>query len=79
MLMIFIRHYPTYEFLSVIFNIDVSNVKRWIEASHKALGNVLVKKKLCPLDSTESKEVARERLIPFRFSLLGDGCPFSCT
>ena len=49
MLLIFIRHYPTFEFLSVIFDIDVSNVKRWIEASYKVLGGVLVKKSFAHL------------------------------
>lgn len=49
MLLIFIRHYPTFEFLSVIFDLDVSNVKRWIDDSHDVLGDVLVKKNFAHL------------------------------
>lgn len=62
MLMIFVRHYPTYEFLSLIFNIDVSNVKRWIEDSHEALGNVLVKKNFARLIRVNQKKLQESDL-----------------
>lgn len=62
MVMIFIRHYPTYEFLSVIFNIDVSNVKRWIEDSYKALGTVLVKKNFAHLIVLNQKKLQESDL-----------------
>ncbi len=62
MVLIFIRHYPTYEFLSVIFNIDVSNVKRWIESSYMALGNVLIKKNFAHLIVMDQKKLQESDL-----------------
>ena len=46
MLMIFLRHYTTFELLSLMFSLDTSNVKRWIDSSFEALGEILVKKTL---------------------------------
>lgn len=49
MLLIFIRQYPTFDFLSLMFEIDTANVKRWVDDSYKALGEVLVKKNFAHL------------------------------
>jgi len=62
MLLIFIRHYPTYEFLSVVFDLDVSNIKRWTEASYKALGEVLVKKNFAHLIAPNPKMLQEKDL-----------------
>ncbi len=62
MLMMFIRHYPTYEFLSVVFDIDVANVKRWIEASYASLGDVLVKKNFANLIVLKKEMLQKSRL-----------------
>lgn len=62
MLMIFIRHYPTYELLSVIFDIDTSNVKRWIDDSHMVLGNILVKKNFAHLISLNQERLSKSAL-----------------
>lgn len=62
MLMIFIRHYPTFELLSVIFNIDVSNVKRWIDDSHLVLGDILVKKNFAHLISLNQARLSKSAL-----------------
>lgn len=62
LLLIFIRHYLTFELLSVIFNINVSNVKRWIDHSHGVLGNVLVKKNFSQLISLNQKKMQQSAL-----------------
>lgn len=46
MVLIFYRQYPTLEFLSFIFDIDKSNVKRWIDAAGAMIKDILVKKNL---------------------------------
>lgn len=44
MLMLHYRHYPTIELLALLFEIDTSNAKRWIDDSQIALHTVLRKK-----------------------------------
>ena len=44
MLMIFYRHYPTFELLAFMFELNVSNVKRWIVRCELTLKSVLAKK-----------------------------------
>lgn len=62
MLMIFIRHYPTYDLLSVIFDIDTSNVKRWIDDSHMVLGDILVKKNFAHLILLNQERLSKSAL-----------------
>lgn len=44
LVMMFFRHYPTYELLAVLFELNASNVKRWVDRSSTALRGVLAKK-----------------------------------
>ena len=62
MLMIFIRHYNTYELMSLMFNIHTSSVKRWIDDSHLALGNVLKKKGFARLLLINQRKLSRNTL-----------------
>ena len=62
MLMIFLRHYPTFEFLSLIFSLDTSNVKRWIDSSFEALGEILVKKNCAHLMCLNQKRILESDL-----------------
>ena len=62
MLMIFIRHYNTYEFIALMFGIHTSNVKRWIDDSHLALGNILKKKGFARLLLINQKKLLKSIL-----------------
>lgn len=62
MLMIFIRHYLTFDFLSLLFGIDTSNVKRSIDSSFMALGRILVKKNFHHLISLNQKKFSESDL-----------------
>ena len=62
MLMIFLRHYPTFEFLSLLFSIDTSNVKRWIDSSFETLGEILVKKNCHHLMCLDQKRISESDL-----------------
>jgi len=44
MLMIFMRHYATLKFIGVMFGVDASTVKRWVDDGLEALAKILVKK-----------------------------------
>lgn len=72
MLMIFIRHYQTYELLSVTFDIDASNVKRWIDDAHMALGEVLVKKNFHHLLLVDHEKLSKSALKNWEKSILMD-------
>ena len=72
MLMIFIRHYNTYELLSVLFSIDASNVKRWIDDAHLALGKVLVKKNFAHLLLINHEMLSKSALESWEKSILMD-------
>ncbi len=72
MLMIFIRHYQTYELLSVTFDIDASNVKRWIDDAHMALGEVLVKKNFHHLLLVDHEKLSQSALKSWEKSILMD-------
>ena len=62
MTMVFIRHYNTYEFMGLIFGVDVSTVKRWVDDASLALGELLVKKNFAHLISSRSREALKDRL-----------------
>lgn len=62
MLLIFIRQYPTFEFLSLIFEIDAANIKRWIDDSYMALGEVLVKKNFALLLQIDNQRLSESNL-----------------
>jgi Helix-turn-helix of DDE superfamily endonuclease len=49
MLLMYYKHYDSLESLGALFNLNVSNVKRWIDISEKILKQVLFKKKLFQL------------------------------
>ncbi len=49
MLMMYYRHYLTLEALGALFNLNDSNVKRWIDSSEAALRTALAKKNLSHL------------------------------
>ena len=49
MLLVFIRQYVTLEFLGLVFDLNASNVKRWIDDSYEVLGEILVKKNFAHL------------------------------
>lgn len=72
MLMIFIRQYTTYKFLSVLFSIDASNVKRWIDDSHLALGEVLIKKNFAHLLLIDHERFSKSALESWEKSILMD-------
>ena len=44
LVMMFFRHYPTYDLLAVLFELNSSNVKRWVDRCSEALQEVLAKK-----------------------------------
>ena len=44
MLMIFMRHYQTLKFIGVMFGVNASTVKRWVDDGLEAMANILVKK-----------------------------------
>ena len=44
MLLMYYKHYDSLESLGALFNLNVSNVKRWIDRSEKILEQVLLKK-----------------------------------
>ena len=72
MLMVFIRQYTTYKFLSVLFSIDASNVKRWIDDSHLALGEVLIKKNFAHLLLINHERLSKSALEDWEKSILMD-------
>lgn len=49
MLMMFYRHYLTLEAIAALFDLDDSNVKRWLDTSEEILYGVLEKKSLLHL------------------------------
>lgn len=53
MLMIYFRHYISLEALGALFDLDDSNVKRWIDEAQSMLLLLLKKKELLPCVSTE--------------------------
>jgi hypothetical protein len=63
MLMLFNRHYLTIELLALVFGLDASNVKRWIDDSQEALKVVLVKKNFSHLIAPNKRKKSRK---PFR-------------
>jgi hypothetical protein len=62
MLMMFYRHYDTLEALGALFDLNDSNVKRWIDSSEQALKNVLEKKSLSHLIAPIRKSQSRKPL-----------------
>jgi len=44
MLMLFMRHYQTLTLLGVMFGVDASTVKRWVDDGLEAMVKILVKK-----------------------------------
>jgi len=62
MLMLFHRHYPTIELLALMFELDASNVKRWIDDSQTALTIVLAKKNFSHLIAPNKKKKSRKPL-----------------
>jgi len=61
MTLIYYRHYKNFDFIGVMFNVDGSTVKRWLDSCEDALEAVL-EKKFMPLDTSKSKEELREQL-----------------
>lgn len=70
MLMIFLRHYTTFELLSLMFSLDTSNVKRWVDSSFRALGEILVKKNFAHLISLDQKKISESALNNYEKSIL---------
>lgn len=62
LMMLYYRHYPTYELLGLMFEIDSSNAKRWIDRAETAFRTVLSKKKLLPLNTSGSSEEIKKTL-----------------
>ena len=62
MLMIFLRHYTTFELLSLMFSLDTSNVKRWIDSSFETLGKVLIKKNFAHLMCLDQERILESDL-----------------
>ena len=62
MLLLFLRHYPTFDFLSLIFSLDTANVKRWVDSSFKVLGEILVKKNCAHLMCLNQKRLLESGL-----------------
>ena len=44
MLMIFMRQYVTLKFITVMFGVDASTVKRWVDDGLEAMAKILIKK-----------------------------------
>lgn len=57
MTLAYIRQYSTLEFLGVIFDLNVSNVKRWIDDSYDVLEEVLSKKNFSHLTPLIHKRI----------------------
>jgi hypothetical protein len=62
MMMMFYRHYITLEGLAAIFDLNNSNVKRWIESAQLAIKTVLEKKSLSHLIAPDQKKKSPEHL-----------------
>ena len=62
MLMLYYRHYPTFDLLAVVFELSSSNIKRWIDRSEAALKTVLAKKNLSHLIAPSQKKKSRKPL-----------------
>lgn len=62
MLMFFNRHYLTIELLALMFDLDASNIKRWIDDSQNALKIVLVKKNFFHLIDPNKRKKSRKPL-----------------
>lgn len=62
LMMMFYRHYITLDALAALFDLDNSNVKRWIESSEIALKTVLEKKSLSHLIAPDQKQKSSQPL-----------------
>jgi len=62
MLMLFYRHYPTFDLLAVVFELSSSNVKRWVDRSESTLKSVLAKKNFSHLIAPDQKRKSRKPL-----------------
>ena len=62
MLILYYRHYPTFDLLAVVFELNSSNIKRWVDRSEKALKTVLAKKNLSHLIAPDQKQRSRKPL-----------------
>ena len=62
LLMLYYRHYPTFDLLAVVFELDSSNIKRWIDRSEQTLRTVLAKKNFSHLIAPDQKRKSRKHL-----------------
>ena len=62
MLMLFYRHYPTIDLLAVMFELNSSNVKRWIDRCEDLLKAVLAKKNLSHLIAPDPERTSKKPL-----------------
>ncbi len=62
MMMMFYRTYMTLDALAALFNLNNSNVKRWIDSAQIALKSVLEKKSLSHLIAQDQKKKSPECL-----------------
>ena len=62
MLMMFYRHYISLEALGALFNLNDSNIKRWIDSARNMLKDVLKKKNFSHLIVPSHKQRSRKLL-----------------
>ncbi len=69
MLMMYYRHYITYEAIGALFDLNGSNVKRWVDDAEKALRSSLAKKNLSHLVPKDPSKRLRRALTPAEKSI----------
>lgn len=62
LMMLYYRHYPTYELLGLMFEIDPSNASRWVDRAETAFRKVLSKKNFSHLILQDRGKKSREPL-----------------
>ena len=61
-MMLYYRHYPTYELLGLMFEIDPSNASRWVDRAETAFRTVLSKKNFSHLILQDRGKKSRKPL-----------------
>ena len=69
MTLIYYRHYQEFDFIGVMFNVDGSTVKRWLDSCEVALESVLEKKNLSHLIPRNQDPSLRPSLTPRQKSI----------
>ena len=70
LLMLYFRHYPTFDLLGLMFEMDTSNAQRWVNRAEKALRSVLSKKNFSHLIAPCPERTSRKPLSDSTKSIL---------